>query len=573
MSVEVAWTDQRLLTTTEEAVMRKFLVIAVFAFVTVAMLAPPVLAQAPAPKVTITGLFDQVTSFGKNYNDGNASRDSDHEWYARTRFRPDFKFEVGNTKAVMGLELDLTYGRIGQQTGGPGKNVPNNAATLLGQNNLDKHAGTTADSSLNTDVTGIIEIKWMYTEFDLTGKDSLMPFIPVPSVGRAGLQPFGDLTDKTKIAYATGDFPGFSAVTTFAPNLKTKLAYVVVESEIGGGNRNNAATGLKGTRGKDFAVIVSPEYTVYKGLDIKPIYSWFRAEGATHAEARRDVNDPHLFGVSTNANATFDNTRYTAGSTDFKEDRHTIGFDASWRLGPWGFDPTLLYQWGTRDQLAITSQTGGSFHKVEAKKSAFHFDAIGSFQYGPLLLEARGVYSTGNKARDNLGKRISYYEPLDTDTGYYSSWGAIIGLSDQDYGTGCSFMAQACSFVGYDRYGRAQLGLRATYAITPALSVFGTINPTWTAEKVDTNTGVNAAGSRTVLANSQTFKDGDSSYIGTETNIGFGWKFAPNVSFDVIGAYLASGKALNTAEILNGVVTTRDAKDAYAVSSRVRFAF
>jgi len=100
-----------------------------------------------------------------------------------------------------------------------------------------------------------------------------------------------------------------------------------------------------------------------------------------------------------------------------------------------------------------------------------------------------------------------------------------------------------------------------------------TINPTWTAEKVDTDTGVNATGSRTVLPNSQTFTQGDSNYIGTETNIGFGWKFAPNVSFDVIGAYLASGKALNTAEILNGVQTTRDAKDAYAVSSRVRFAF
>ena len=42
--------------------MRKFLVTAVFTFVTIAMLAPPVLAQAPAPKVTITGLFDQVTS-------------------------------------------------------------------------------------------------------------------------------------------------------------------------------------------------------------------------------------------------------------------------------------------------------------------------------------------------------------------------------------------------------------------------------------------------------------------------------------------------------------------------------
>jgi hypothetical protein len=135
-------------------------------------------------------------------------------------------------------------------------------------------------------------------------------------------------------------------------------------------------------------------------------------------------------------------------------------------------------------------------------------------------------------------------------------------------------MAQACSFVGYDRYGRGQLGFRATYAITPAFSVFGTINPTWTAEKVDTDTGVNAAGSRTPIAGfSQSFAKGDSSYIGTETNIGLGWKFAPNVSFDLIGAYLASGKALNTTEVLNGVATTRDAKDAYALSSRVRFSF
>ena len=566
--------------------MRKFLVTAVFTFVTIAMLAPPVLAQAPAPKVTITGLFDQVTSASSNVQDGSFGRTSDKEWYATTRFRPDIVFEVGRTKAVLGLEIDLTYGQTNACGGGPGKNVGAADATEAGCTASAAnaaagvvHGGDTASAGLNTDVTGVIEIKWMYTEFDLTGKDSLMPFIPVPSVGRAGLQPFGDLTDKTKIAYATGDFPGFSAVTTFAPNLKTKLAYVVVESEVGGGNRGNPNTAnSKGTRGHDFAVILSPEYTVYKGLDIKPIYSWFRADGATHSEARRDVSDPHLAGGTTNAVATFGrppvgNTAYAGGDPTFHESRHTIGLDASWRLGPWGFDPTLLYQWGTRDQLAITSANSGAFIKTEAKKSAFHFDAIGSFQYGPLLLEVRGVYSTGNKARDNLGKRISYYEPLDTDTGYYSSWGAIIGLSDQDYGTGCAIVAQACSFVGYDRYGRGQLGFRATYAITPAFSVFGTVNPTWTAEKVDTDTGVNATGSRTVLPNSQTFTQGDSNYIGTETNIGFGWKFAPNVSFDVIGAYLASGKALNTAEILNGVLTTRDAKDAYAVSSRVRFAF
>src|SRR5205823_5776583 len=123
MSVEVSGRNETLLTTTEEAVMRKFLVIAVFAFVTVAMLAPPVLAQAPAGNVKINGLFDQVTSASRNVQDSNFARASDHEWYGTTRFRPDFTFELGRTKAVMGLEIDLTYGNTNACGGGPGKNV------------------------------------------------------------------------------------------------------------------------------------------------------------------------------------------------------------------------------------------------------------------------------------------------------------------------------------------------------------------------------------------------------------------------------------------------------------------
>ena len=71
---------------------RTFAVVA--CVVTLLGLAPAAFAQAPAPKVTITGLFDQVTSAGKNIYDGNFSRSSDQEWYARTRFRPDFEFAV-----------------------------------------------------------------------------------------------------------------------------------------------------------------------------------------------------------------------------------------------------------------------------------------------------------------------------------------------------------------------------------------------------------------------------------------------------------------------------------------------
>src|SRR2546428_12355445 len=106
--------------------MRRVLFAAVFAFVIVAMLAPPVLAQAPAPKVTFTGLFDQITSGGRNFYDGNYSRDGDREGYARTRFRPDIEFAVRRTKAVLGLEIDIMYGQAGANDSGfPGNNSGN----------------------------------------------------------------------------------------------------------------------------------------------------------------------------------------------------------------------------------------------------------------------------------------------------------------------------------------------------------------------------------------------------------------------------------------------------------------
>ena len=74
--------------------MRRSLIIALLALTVLAIPVLPAFAQteAPAPKVTITGTFDQVTSAGKNVYDGNFSRDNDREWYARARFRPDFEF-------------------------------------------------------------------------------------------------------------------------------------------------------------------------------------------------------------------------------------------------------------------------------------------------------------------------------------------------------------------------------------------------------------------------------------------------------------------------------------------------
>src|SRR5437867_10104397 len=209
--------------------MRRFLAKALFTCVVLAMLAPPVFAQAPTPKVTITGLFDQITSAGRNFYDGDLTRTSDREWYGRTRFRPDFEFSVGRVKAVLGLEMCLQYGQAGPNDGGfPGNTSGANSGCMVNTNGC---------YDLNGDVGGMIEIKWIYTEFPLTGKDSLLPFIPVETIARAGGQPFDTLAQYKLAQYANGDFAGVSAVTTSAPNIKTNVAWVMLEDQLAGSNR------------------------------------------------------------------------------------------------------------------------------------------------------------------------------------------------------------------------------------------------------------------------------------------------------------------------------------------------
>jgi hypothetical protein len=95
-----------------------------------------------------------------------------------------------------------------------------------------------------------------------------MPFIPVLTVARVGGQPFATLANY-KIAYANGDFAGFSGVTTFTPMIKSNIAYVMVEDE----QALNKTRPINTSRGEDWATILSLDITPFKGLDIKPLYS------------------------------------------------------------------------------------------------------------------------------------------------------------------------------------------------------------------------------------------------------------------------------------------------------------
>src|SRR5262249_33504894 len=224
--------------------------------------------------------------------------------------------------------------------------------------------------------------------------------------------------------------------------------WVIAEDQLAGGNRGQGAA--KTTRGEDYALIASVDITPTKGLDIKPLFSWFHADGVTYVGTRRPVVSPQFAGpANTHANsASALGGGATSGDPTFHENRYTIGLDARWRLGGFGLDPTFYYQWGSRDHMAFT--TGGTVGKVTADMSSWIVDITGSYQLGPLLLEARGVYTPGNKARDNLTKSVRYYQPLSTDGSYWAGWAAILA-SGIDYANG-QYITNMGRHIGYDRY-------------------------------------------------------------------------------------------------------------------------
>jgi hypothetical protein len=434
----------------------------------------------------------------------------------------------------------------------------------------------------------MLEVKWVYTEFPLTGKDSLLPFIPVETMARAGAQPFDTLGQYKLAQYANGDFAGISAITTFTPNIRTNLAWAMLEDQLAGSNRGNPAT--KTTRGEDSALIFSVDITPTKGLDLKPLYSWIHADGQTSGSARRNLANIMTVGGLTNGTAARSFSGNANGDPTFHEDRHTVGLDARWRIGGFGLDPTFYYQFGHSNSVAFVTGTGvtnrasaSAIKEERADISAFLLDVIASYQLGPLLLEGRGSWSRGNKARDNLAQSIHYYQPLDTDGNYFAGgwtqfWASAIDYFNQGWAT-------TGNYVGYDRYGRISAAARATYNITPALSLYSVVHAFWTAEAVDTDTGsqlASAGGSGTpsrVIRNTDSAQ-GESNYVGTELNLGMTWKFSANTAFDLVGAYLFAGDALDASECTNGAATCnqnflrkKSAQDAYTLAARVRLAF
>jgi hypothetical protein len=276
-------------------------------------------------------------------------------------------------------------------------------------------------------------------------------------------------------------------------------------------------------------------------------------------------------------------------------------------MGPFSLDPTVLYQWGSVTRF-FSSSNVGLLNPVEAtqlaqagvitdrlyraKISAFLVDVREGFQLGPLLIEGLEVFTTGNPSRSTTLKNINYYQVLDTDTSYLADWGTQLTSLGIDY---LNAMDEAGSRIaypgvatGWDKYGRGQLGIKATYAITPTFSVMGGVNGHWTIEGVDKQGSPQPGIGLVPIWNACTGaatpctvpKESKSHYVGTEFMTVVSWKFVPGISWDNGFGYMIAGPAWSNLATGDGQTAVngnslvpRNAKDSYILTSRIRYTF
>lgn len=517
--------------------MRKLLAVAVSVVALFGFIAPAS-AQAPAPKVTINGLLDFVTTGYHNWSGGGAASldatRSDEGWYSRQRGVFTLTGQIGKTKAVWAVENDFTNG------------------AGLGTTSI-AFPGTSANMDMDVDVPGVVETKWLYLETPITGPGSLMPFIPVSSIVRAGGQPARGHEYKVGILLG-GDFPGVAVETTWAPNLRSTLTYVQIAEALD----KYLAPGQTDSQ----AILASLEWDVFKGLTIKPTYAYayYSAGNCGSVNLGMEAKD----GFTTNA--------CTAGQSAgnfLSTSRHTFGGDVRWTSGPFSLQPTLLWQLGTQE---CRTGVGGCTVTKDVDINTWIFDTTGGFRTGPLNLEARFMWTPGQAPQHRVqnGADVNYYRSIDPAFAYMAGW-TEIQTAGVDYITAFQAGAPGISLrtsPSYDKYGRIFVAVAADYSLTPALTLRGVVNTSWTDEDVNTADPVGTTGR---VASGVHKGSNMKSHIGTELNAGFTYRFAPNVAFDGIYAYMFTGGALDAPDAAGG--TVRSADDVWKAVARMRVTF
>src|SRR5712692_3219643 len=351
--------------------MKRAGVFVIAVLITIGVLAPPCFAQGPAPKVTINGLVDFVTTAGMNlsYTNNQAGQspnlpdgtlgNKEKGWWSRERGVFTITGEVGKVKGVWAVELDFTNGAGNFNA----SSQPGSLTTVGLATN-----GTSANFDLDTDVQGAVETKWLYLEAPITGPGSLLPFIPMTTIGRFGGQPARGHDYKPGVILS-GDIPGVTLETTWAPNVKSTLTFVQI---------SEALDRFIAPNQKDsFALVASLEAELFKGLTIKPTYAYGFWDGGNCGTGNLGTVGYGGYNRNANCPAVVAGTVAGPGGVGRNIERHYLGADLRWTMGPFSFQPTFIYLLGKQEVL----NRNGVLNDVDIR--AFLLDVISGFRAGP----------------------------------------------------------------------------------------------------------------------------------------------------------------------------------------------
>ena len=499
-----------------------------------ALLAPPALAQAPTPRVKISGIIDFEASVSQNWSDVDVTNARDTLGYTRERARVFVLGEVGKSKMEWAIELDFNNGQSSVA-------APGNSSSF----------------DLDTDVGGFTETKWLYVQTPLTGAGSIMPFIPVASTIRAGAQPFAGHEYKFGLI-AGGDFPGVAVMTQWAPNVSSTLTYVAVREAL---YRTVSTTARQA---ESYALLASLEVTPFKGLTVKPTWVFKDGDGGNSGTAALGYEAKDGFAYTTAAGPNSHNTQV-----------HTFGAEAKWTMGALRVEPSVFWQLGSQ---GISPVRINNSVKNSVDVRSWIFDGIAGYRLGPLDLSTRFMYTPGQESQQLVtnGSDIGYFQtPVNPGFAYFTGW-TEIQTSQVEYNNSLYAGCPGCTLrqnPSYDKYGRIMWAVKADYTLTPALNFYGILNVSWTDEDVDRNQIVGATGSVRSLRGDQV--RGEENYLGTELDLGMTWRFAPNTALDLVWAYMWTGGAFDqsTNAVNQAAGVVNDSKDVYKAIARIRFTF
>jgi hypothetical protein len=382
------------------------------------------------------------------------------------------------------------------------------------------------------------------------------------TIGRFGAQPARGHNYKNG-ELLSGDIPGIALETTWAPNVRSTLTYVQIAEALD----RILAPGQK----ESYAFLASVEIDVFKGLTVKPTYAYAFYNGGNCGTG--NLGTTGFGGINWNSNCPAATTATAAinaaigNGGDIR--RHYFGGDARWTAGPIYVEPSFFYLYGDEQVPAA----GG---RKDADIRAYIVDTTAGFRAGPLNIEGRAMFTPGVGANHILsngaGGTDRRYQAINSAFGYMAGW-TEIWTGNVDYQNSLFAGGEGLEMrnsPSYDKYGRAFFALAVDYSLTPALTFRALTNVSWTDTKVDTTAVPNAA-SGLGYGTTGAPKPGTERYLGNEWNLGLTYRFAPNVTFDLVGAVLFVGDALNHARVVNGPV--KEAQDSYKGVARIRLTF